>query len=407
MSKDEYLITDTPLKALTVFAMPMILGSFFQQIYNMADSVIVGQFVGSSALAAVGACAALTNVFICVALGAGVGAGVLVSRYFGAREYGKMKTIVSTSLFSFLILSIVLGVFGFCFSRSMMRALQTPGDILNDAVVYLQVYFVGFPFLFMYNILSNMFTSIGESKIPLGLLIFSSILNIFMDLWMVAGLGLGVFGAALATLIAQGISAMQVQMKMLACGNHDNFTKNLQVSHVEANGKTLGVIGAGRIGRKVIQIARALDMNILVYTRTPRENEKGIRYVSLEELLKNSDYVSMHCPLTESTKHMINKESLSLMKPSAFIINTSRGALIDETALIEALENGTIAGAGLDVQETEPPEETSPLYTMDQVLLTPHMGWKGLETKQRLVSILADDIKQFMEGNPINVVSGL
>ena len=88
MSKDEYLITDTPLKALTVFAMPMILGSFFQQIYNMADSIIVGQFVGSSALAAVGACAALTNVFICVALGAGVGAGVLVSRYFGAREYG-------------------------------------------------------------------------------------------------------------------------------------------------------------------------------------------------------------------------------------------------------------------------------------------------------------------------------
>ena len=202
-------------------------------------------------------------------------------------------------------------------------------------------------------------------------------------------------------------SAMQVQMKMLACGNHDNFTRNLQVPHVEVNGKTLGIIGAGHIGRKVIQIAQALDMNILVYTRTPREDEKGIRYVSLEELLKNSDYVSMHCPLTESTKHMINKESLSLMKPSAFIINTSRGALIDEAALIEALENGTIAGAGLDVQETEPPEENSPLYTMDNVLLTPHMGWKGLETRQRLVSILADNIKQFMEGNPINVVSGL
>ena len=97
MSKDEYLITDAPLKALTVFAMPMILGSFFQQVYNMADSIIVGQFVGSSALAAVGACAALTNVFICVALGAGVGAGVLVSRYFGAQNYSKMKTIVSTS----------------------------------------------------------------------------------------------------------------------------------------------------------------------------------------------------------------------------------------------------------------------------------------------------------------------
>jgi len=208
MSKDEYLITDVPLKALTFFAMPMILGSFFQQIYNMADSIIVGQFVGSAALAAVGACAALTNVFICVALGAGVGAGVLVSRYFGAREYGKMKTIVSTSLISFLILSIVLGVVGFRFSYSMMSVLQTPADILDDAVLYLRIYFVGFPFLFMYNILSNMFTSIGESKIPLGLLIFSSILNIFMDLWMVAGLGLGVFGAALATLIAQGISAV-------------------------------------------------------------------------------------------------------------------------------------------------------------------------------------------------------
>ena len=208
MSKDEYLITDAPLKALTVFAMPMILGSFFQQIYNMADSIIVGQFVGSSALAAVGACAALTNVFICVALGAGVGAGVLVSRYFGARDYSKMKTIVSTSLISFLILSILLGVFGFGFSNIMMNALQTPADILDEAVLYLRVYFVGFPFLFMYNILSTMFTSIGESKIPLGLLIFSSILNIFMDFWMVAGLGLGVLGAALATLIAQGISAV-------------------------------------------------------------------------------------------------------------------------------------------------------------------------------------------------------
>ena len=208
MSKDEYLITDAPLKALTVFAMPMILGSFFQQIYNMADSIIVGQFVGSSALAAVGACAALTNVFICVALGAGVGAGVLVSRYFGARDYGKMKTIVLTSLISFLVLSILLGIFGFCFSHSMMSLLQTPPDILDEAVLYLRVYFVGFPFLFMYNILSTMFTSIGESRIPLVLLIFSSVLNIFMDLWMVAGLGLGVFGVALATLIAQGISAV-------------------------------------------------------------------------------------------------------------------------------------------------------------------------------------------------------
>ena len=203
-------------------------------------------------------------------------------------------------------------------------------------------------------------------------------------------------------------SAMQVQMKMLACGNHDNFTRNLQVPHVEVNGKTLGVIGAGHIGRKVIQIAQALDMNILVYTRTPREDEKGIRYVSLEELLRNSDYVSMHCPLNGKYKtYDQQRDFITYEGPSAFIINTSRGALIDEAALIEALENGTIAGAGLDVQETEPPEETNPLYTMDHVLLTPHMGWKGLETRQRLVSILADNIKKFMEEDPINVVSGL
>lgn len=208
MSKDEYLITDAPLKALTIFAMPMILGSFFQQVYNMADSIIVGQYVGSSALAAVGACAALTNVFICVALGAGVGAGVLVSRYYGSGNYSRMKTIVSTSLISFLILSVFLGIFGFCFSHLMLGVLQTPVDILDEAVLYLRVYFVGFPFLFMYNILSTMFTSIGESKIPLALLIFSSVLNILMDIWMVAGLGLGVFGAAVATLIAQGISAI-------------------------------------------------------------------------------------------------------------------------------------------------------------------------------------------------------
>lgn len=200
-------------------------------------------------------------------------------------------------------------------------------------------------------------------------------------------------------------SSMQIQMKMLACGNHDNFTKNLQVPHVEVNNKTLGVIGAGHIGKKVIQIAKALDMNILVHSRTPKEDEENIHYVSLEELLKNSDFVSLHCPLTDSTKHMINKETLSLMKPSAFIINTARGALIDEKALIEALKNGTIAGAGLDVQENEPPEETSPLYIIDNVILTPHMGWKGLETRKRLVSILANNIKKFIEGNPINVVS--
>ena len=208
MTKDEYLITDPPLKALTVFAMPMILGSFFQQVYNMADSIIVGQFVGSSALAAVGACAALTNVFICIALGAGVGAGVLVSRYFGAQDYGKMKTIVSTSLISFLLLSVFLGVFGFCTSHWMMSILQTPADIMKDAVLYLRIYFVGFPFLFMYNVLSSMFNALGKSRIPLYFLIFSSVFNIVLDWVFVADFALDVAGVAWATLIAQGVSVL-------------------------------------------------------------------------------------------------------------------------------------------------------------------------------------------------------
>lgn len=200
-------------------------------------------------------------------------------------------------------------------------------------------------------------------------------------------------------------SSMQVQMKMLANNNYDNFAHNLQVPHAEVNDKTLGIIGAGHIGRKVIKIAQALDMNILVYTRTPRKDEENTHYVSLEELLKNSDYVSLHCPLTDKTRHIINKDALALMKPSAFIINTARGALIDEDALIEALQNGVISGAGLDVQEQEPPQVDSPLYTLDNVILTPHMGWKGLETRQRLVSILKDNIQHYLGGYPINVVS--
>ena len=200
-------------------------------------------------------------------------------------------------------------------------------------------------------------------------------------------------------------STMQTQMKMLAKGDHSNFTKHLQVPHVEVNGKTLGIIGAGNIGRAVIKIAKALDMDILVYTRTPCEDSDGIRYVDLDTLLANSDYISLHCPLTPQTRHIINKETLSKMKPSAFLVNTSRGALVDEPALIEALQNGVIAGAALDVQETEPPAEDNPLYTLDNVILTPHMGWKGLETRQRLVSILDGNIKAFFAGNPRNVVS--
>lgn len=199
-------------------------------------------------------------------------------------------------------------------------------------------------------------------------------------------------------------SSMQQQQTMLARKDRSNFTKHLQVSHVEVNGKTLGVIGAGNIGREVIKIAQALGMKILVYTRTPKANEENLNYVTLEQLLRQSDFVSLHCPLIPQTRHLINKETLALMKPSAFLINTSRGALIDELELIEALKSNRLAGAGLDVQETEPPKQDNPLYDMENVILTPHMGWKGLETRQRLISILTDNIQSFVCGHPINVV---
>ena len=200
-------------------------------------------------------------------------------------------------------------------------------------------------------------------------------------------------------------STMQQQIGMLARGDRSNFTKYLQVSHTEVNGKTLGVVGAGHIGMEVIKVAKALGMNILVHTRTPKADGDGIRYVSLDELLENSDYISLHCPLNDQTKHLINKETISKMKPNAVIVNTGRGPLINEKDLCEALAAKRIAGAGLDVQEVEPPAEDSPLYTLDNVIITPHMGWKGLETRQRLVGIIRDNIQAFLKGEPINVVS--
>ena len=200
-------------------------------------------------------------------------------------------------------------------------------------------------------------------------------------------------------------STMQQQIGMLAKGDRSNFTKYLQVSHTEVNGKTLGVVGAGHIGMEVIKVAKALGMNILVHTRTPKADGDGIRYVSLDELLEHSDYITLHCPLNEQTKHMINKDTIAKMKSSAVIINTGRGALINEADLCDALAAKRIAGAGLDVQEVEPPVEDSPLYTLDNVIITPHMGWKGLETRQRLVGIIRDNVQAFLKGEPINVVS--
>ncbi len=206
--KKEYLITEKPWKALLLFAMPMIIGNLFQQFYTMVDSVVVGRFVGENALAAVGASYALTTVFISIAIGGGVGASVITSRYFGARDYRKMMLSIRTALTVFLVTSLVLGGVGLLLGKQIMVALNTPANVLGDATVYLNIYFLGLPFLFMYNILSAMFNALGRSQIPLYLLIFSSLFNIVLDVFFVKELTMGVSGVAWATLIAQGISAV-------------------------------------------------------------------------------------------------------------------------------------------------------------------------------------------------------
>ena len=208
MKRDiDYLTTKQPWKALLVFMLPIMIGNLFQKFYITVDSVIVGRMVGEDALAAIGACNALTNVFICVAIGGGVGASVIVGRNFGAHRYADMKTAVSTAILSFLALSMVMGALGLFGSRLILTILGTPEKILDEATAYLQIYFLGFPFLFLYNVLSAVFNSLGKSRIPLGFLIFSSLLNIGLDYFFVAVLGMGVEGVAWGTLIAQGLSA--------------------------------------------------------------------------------------------------------------------------------------------------------------------------------------------------------
>ena len=163
----EYLIREKPLRALLIFAFPMIIGNLFQQFYTMVDSVVVGRFVSENALAAVGASYSLTNVFISIAIGGGVGASVLTSRYFGARNYRKMKTSVYTAMLSFLAVSLVLGGAGLLLGGQIMELLNTPENILAQATEYLNIYFLGLPFLFMYNVLAAMFNALGRSRIPL------------------------------------------------------------------------------------------------------------------------------------------------------------------------------------------------------------------------------------------------
>ena len=174
----------------------------------------------------------------------------------------------------------------------------------------------------------------------------------------------------------------------------------------ELKGQTFGIIGLGQIGRETAALAKAFGMRVIAHNhRPPREQPDGIEMVGLDEAFAQSDVLSLHCPLTEKNLHLINAERLKQMKPSALLINTARGPLVDTEALARALHDGEIAGAGLDVMETEPPPAGHPLYSAPNCHITPHIGWATQAARRRLIDIAANNVKAFITGNPTNVVN--
>jgi len=171
----------------------------------------------------------------------------------------------------------------------------------------------------------------------------------------------------------------------------------------ELDGKTLGIIGFGQIGKAVAKIAESFGMKVLANTNHPSPF-CNVEFCDKDELLAKSDFVSLHCPLTPQTEKMVNAAFLSKMKKNAILINTSRGQVIDENALADALENGVIAGAGLDVLEAEPPKAECPLFGLDNCYITPHIAWAGFETRERLMKICRENVEAFLNGSPVNLV---
>lgn len=202
------MVTGNPTRALIAFTLPMVGGNLFQQFYNIVDSIIVGNVVGEDALAAVGASTAITMLFVMVAIGTGIGCSVVISQLFGANKLEKMKTAISTALLSILGFSIFLSILGMVINKGILRLMGTPDNIFVEASAYLQIYFYGFVFLFLYNAFSAIFNALGDSTKPLLFLMFSSLLNIGLDIYFVANLHMGVRGAAWATLISQAVSAV-------------------------------------------------------------------------------------------------------------------------------------------------------------------------------------------------------
>ena len=175
---------------------------------------------------------------------------------------------------------------------------------------------------------------------------------------------------------------------------------------MELQHKTLGIIGLGKIGQAVAKMALAFGMQVIASHKHPeRDKMEGVRFVNEETCFREGDIVSLHCPLNEQNKHFVNRRLLEIMKPSAFLINTSRGALINEQDLASALNTGRIAGAGSDVLSSEPPSENNPLLHAKNCLITPHIGWSTYEARHRLMLEVVKNLIAFQNGSPVNVVS--
>ncbi|MBP1657605.1 MAG: glycerate dehydrogenase [Bacteroidetes bacterium] len=176
---------------------------------------------------------------------------------------------------------------------------------------------------------------------------------------------------------------------------------------LELGGKTMGIVGLGQIGRAVARIARAFGMDAIAYDRSPAAPVPAdVHLVPLDDVFSRSDVVTLHCPLTAETTRLVNRTRLAMMKPTAFLINTSRGPVIDETALGEALENGTIAGAGLDVLSSEPPPPDHPLLHARNCFITPHFAWASTAARRRLMEEVIQNVRAFHAGQARNIVNG-
>lgn len=209
-------LTKGPIgRQILQFTVPLLLGNIFQQFYNAADTVIVGKFVGREALAAVGSSGALINLLVSILMGVAVGAGVVVSRYYGAKQYTEMRATIHTTIAFGLIAGAVMSVLGVAITPVILRWMQTPESVMASSVLYFRIYFAGVLTTVMYNIGSGIYRALGDSKRPLYFLIISTIINIVLDLLFVAVFHMSIGGAAVATVVAQGLSMVLVFYKMM------------------------------------------------------------------------------------------------------------------------------------------------------------------------------------------------